>query len=69
MTCEYLTTEQAAAFLGLTASTLNHWRMRGGGPAFRKHGRRVLYRPEDLRAWSDAQRRESTSTEPEQVPA
>lgn len=61
MESPFLTTEQAAAYLGLARKTLEKQRVYGDGPPFRKHGRRVLYRREDLDVWSEAQLRRSTS--------
>lgn len=61
MQSPFLTTEQAAEYLGLAPKTLEKNRVVGGGPPFRKHGRRVLYRREDLDAWSESQLRRSTS--------
>ena len=52
---------EAANFLNLSASFLNKLRCSGGGPAFRKIGRAVLYDPADLEAWLSARRRVSTS--------
>lgn len=52
----------AARYLGLSASTLNKLRCRGGGPKFLKMTRTaVRYDPTDLDAWIAARRRESTS--------
>lgn len=51
----------AARFLSLSASYLNKLRCSGGGPAFCKVGRRVLYHPDDLERWLDRHRRVSTS--------
>jgi excisionase family DNA binding protein len=58
-----LTTRQAAAFLGLSASTLNKMRITGHGnlPFIKLGARRVVYDPADLKQWIDAQRRRSTS--------
>lgn len=53
-------TRRAAEFLGLSPSTLNKMRVYGGGPKFRKLGRRIIYTPSDLIAWRDE--RASTST-------
>ena len=39
-----LTVQQAADILGLAPSTLNKWRLCGGGPEFVKLGRRITYR-------------------------
>jgi excisionase family DNA binding protein len=57
----FLTTKEAAVWLGLTRNTLEKWRVHGGGPAYRKHGRYVRYHMEDLIAWSEANKRSSTS--------
>ena len=51
----------AAAFLGLSASTLAKFRWRGDGPPFSKLGRAVVYAREDLRLWAEARRCLSTS--------
>jgi excisionase family DNA binding protein len=59
----FLTTKEAAAWLRLTPNTLEKWRVQGGGPHYRKHGRYVLYDLEDLVAWSKANKRGSTSDE------
>lgn len=50
---EFLTTEEAAAFLRLSPRTLEKQRVLGGGPRFRKFGARVVYAGVDLRAWAD----------------
>jgi Helix-turn-helix domain len=52
---------EAATFLNLSTSFLNKLRCSGGGPAFRKAGRAVLYDPADLEDWLAARRRSSTS--------
>jgi excisionase family DNA binding protein len=57
----FLTTKEAAAWLGLNPNTLEKWRVHGGGPVYRKHGRYVRYHLEELIAWSEANRRRSTS--------
>jgi hypothetical protein len=57
----YLTNEEAAAFLRLSPRTLEKQRVLGGGPRFRKFGRRVLYAMADLEAWADARAFEMTS--------
>ena len=46
-----LTQQEAAAMLRLSERTLERWRVSGGGPAFTKLGRRVLYREPDLFYW------------------
>ncbi len=59
----FLTTRKAAEFLGLRPNTLEKLRVYGGGPIYRKHAHRVRYHLDDLMAWSDARKRNSTSEE------
>lgn len=40
--------EKAAAYLGISAKTLNNWRHQGKGPRFLRIGNRVMYRRKDL---------------------
>jgi predicted DNA-binding transcriptional regulator AlpA len=54
-------TERAAQRLGLSISTLEKMRCLGGGPAYLKLGRRVVYEVADLDAWKAARRTLSTS--------
>ncbi len=56
-----LDTPQAAEYLGLGKSTLDKLRVVGGGPAFIKIGKRVVYDPADLDAWFNQHKRISTS--------
>lgn len=56
-----LRTDEAAAYCGSTASTLEKLRCFGGGPRFLKLGRRVVYDPSDLDEWLAKRRRTSTS--------
>ncbi len=57
----YLTNDEAAAFLRLSPRTLEKQRVIGGGPRFRKFGRRVLYSIDDLEGWANARSFEMTS--------
>jgi hypothetical protein len=57
----YLTNDEAAAFLRLSPRTLEKQRVIGGGPRFRKFGRRVVYAFDDLEAWANARSYEMTS--------
>lgn len=57
----YLTNNEAAAFLRLSPRTLEKQRVIGGGPRFRKFGRRVMYAIVDLETWADARSFEMTS--------
>lgn len=56
----YLTNDEAASFLRLSPRTLEKQRVIGGGPRFRKFGRRVMYAVADLEAWADARSFEAT---------
>jgi len=57
----YLRTPQAAAYCGISVSTMEKLRLSGGGPLFLKRGRTVLYRQADLDAWMESLIRRSTS--------
>lgn len=57
----YLTNEEAAAFLRLSPRTLEKQRVVGGGPRFRKFGRRVLYAVQDLEVWANSRAYDMTS--------
>ena len=57
----YLTCEEAGAFLKLSPRTLEKLRTIGGGPRFRKLGRRVMYSQADLDTWADSRACDSTS--------
>ena len=57
--------QQAAEYLGFAVSTLAKKRLRGDGPIYSKVGRIVLYEKTDLDSWVAANRRASTSDEPE----
>lgn len=58
---KWLDTEEAAAYTGFAASTLEKYRVYSGGPKFAKRNRRVLYRVSDLDAWLGATIVSSTS--------
>lgn len=49
----FLSTEQAAFYLGVCPRTLQSLRADGGGPRFRRHCRFVRYHIDDLNAWSE----------------
>jgi hypothetical protein len=57
----FLNNDEAARFLSLSPRTLEKHRVIGGGPRFRKFGRRVVYALTDLEAWANARTCESTS--------
>ena len=57
-----LRTPEAAKYVGLSPSTLEKLRLTGNGPVYQKAGPKiVVYRAEDLDAWLNAGRRNSTS--------
>lgn len=60
-TSPFLTTQQAAEYLGLKRRTLEKMRVVGGGPPYRKHGRYVRYHRDELAVWSESRARRSTS--------
>ena len=57
----YLNNDEAAAYLQLSPRTLEKQRVVGGGPKFRKFGRRVVYAIEDLENWAGARACDTTS--------
>ncbi|SRR6266568_6023824 len=59
MPSPFLSTEEAGVYLGLSPRTLERLRFEGRGPAYRKHGRIVVYRREALNAWSEVSERQS----------
>jgi hypothetical protein len=48
----FLSTEQAAFYLGLSPRKLQELRATGGGPRYRRHCRYVRYHIDDIDAWS-----------------
>ncbi|MBM3492331.1 MAG: helix-turn-helix domain-containing protein [Alphaproteobacteria bacterium] len=58
---EFLTTNEAAARLRVSARTLERLRVTGLGPTFRAHGRRILYAIGDIDSWSASRSARSTS--------
>ena len=48
----FLNTDQAAAYLKMSARLLKRLRVRGDGPEFRRHSRFVEYHIDDLDTWS-----------------
>ena len=56
----FLDTQQAARFLGLSAKTLARYRVTGEGPVFHRFGNRIRYLRDDLKDWAAKRRRIST---------
>jgi len=61
----YLTADEAANYLRVSAKTLERWRVEGSGPQFFKAGpglrSRVLYKQSDLQKWVEGFAYSSTS--------
>ena len=57
----FLTTVEAADVLRLKPHTLENMRWQGTGPQFRKHGGRIFYLLAELKQWTNASRRRSSS--------
>lgn len=49
-----LNTDQAAAFIGARASTMDVWRSKGRGPRYLKVGNSIKYRRSDLINYLDS---------------
>ena len=58
---EVLDSRAAAAYLGVSVSTLAKARCAGGGPSYIKTFRAVRYLRRDLEEWQEAHKRRSTS--------
>lgn len=58
---DLMTVEEAARFLRMKRTTLDHYRCEGRGPVYRKHGARVFYPKASLVAWSERNTYASTS--------
>jgi len=48
------TVEDVAEYLGIPVKTLYRWRTTGYGPAARRVGKYLRYKPEEVVAWFDA---------------
>jgi predicted DNA-binding transcriptional regulator AlpA len=59
-----LNNAETAEQLGIKPNTLEIWRTKGTGPAYRKIGRSVRYVESDVLAWLDAQTHTNTSQYP-----
>lgn len=60
MSVTHLKQVELAARLKISPRTLERWRWTGEGPAFLKIGGRVIYRLEDVEAYENGRRCEST---------
>ena len=70
---KFLTTIEAAEYLRLVPHTLENMRWMRIGPDYRKHGGRVFYDLDELKAWSERQRAKppgaKAPTPPESAPS
>jgi predicted DNA-binding transcriptional regulator AlpA len=57
---DYRRVKEAAAYVGLSKSSLDKFRFFGSGPAYSKVGRAVIYATADLDNWLASQRRITT---------
>lgn len=57
----WMRTPEAAAYVQRAESTLEKLRHYGGGPAYSRAGKVVVYHPDDLDAWLKSSMRVSTS--------
>ena len=48
------TIEEVAYYLGVPVQTLYSWRGEGRGPGARRVGKRLRWRPEDVKEWVSA---------------
>lgn len=60
MSVTHLNQVELAARLKISPRTLERWRWKGLGPAFLKIGGRVIYRLDDVEAYENGRRCEST---------
>lgn len=57
---EYINTEEASAYLGLSKPQLEIWRSQGDGPPYIKLSRLVRYKKSDLDSWMVVRRQSHT---------
>lgn len=62
---QYGNTRKAAEYCGFSPSFLEKLRIYGGGPAYSKLGRAVLYKFSDLDEWIAAARCSNTAENPQ----
>ena len=60
MSLTHLNQIELAARLKISPRTLERWRWKGQGPSFLKIGGRVIYRLDDVEAYENGRRCEST---------
>ena len=60
---DVMDTDQAAAYLGVSAALLEQLRVKGGGPRYAKFARLVRYRRASLDEWLQSRERNHTAGE------
>lgn len=63
----YLWASEAALYLRISLRALENFRASGEGPAYRKHGGRIVYHREDLERWSLRRRFQSSAKRNDEV--
>jgi excisionase family DNA binding protein len=61
---EFWSTEEVAAWLGVSEATVRYWLWQGIGPRSYKIGRRRKFKPADVKAWAEARASEPPSPSP-----
>jgi excisionase family DNA binding protein len=69
VTDQLLTENEAAGILRVSLTSVRRWRREGRGPTYRKLGRTVRYRPDDLADFIAASRCTETGWRSRQVAA
>jgi excisionase family DNA binding protein len=46
--------QDVSAYLGVPVDTIYQWRSQGTGPPGRRMGKRLRYRPQDVRDWVES---------------
>ncbi|MFZ5619312.1 MAG: helix-turn-helix domain-containing protein [Pseudomonadota bacterium] len=62
----YINADEAAVYLRISLRALENFRTTADGPAYRKHGGRVLYHIHDLDRWSARRRYRSSAKRDEE---
>ena len=65
MSSKKLSTNEAAAFLGVQPCTLEVWRCKKRGPKYSKLGSRVMYDQQDLENWFASRSVHTVDTAPQ----
>lgn len=58
----FMSVSEAAEYIGVSQSLLNKLRVEGGGPAYSKIARRIVYSANDIVGWLNEHKHNSTSS-------